>query len=351
MPADHAQNHGAAPAPSYKTINLALQGGGAHGAFTWGVLDRLMSDRRLRIDGLSGTSAGAMNAVLLVDGFIRGGRQGAVDAMGEFWFRVSRSNPLGQGAVAMFGGMVGGGNLDQTPMYSAFDMMTRMFSPYEINPLNINPLRDIVEEMVDFEAIRQRPGLKLYVTATNVRTCKPKMFRAHEMSASAIMASACVPLLFQAVEVDGEHYWDGGYMGNPSIYPLVQECDSRDVLIVQINPLQRDTVPTRARDILNRITELSFNSSMVREMRGFETITHLMDAGKLTANNYNRVNFHMIEADDELPELGVSSKFSTDIGFLRHLHEMGFAAAARWLDAHYETLGQRSSLDVFKRFL
>ena len=333
------------------SISLALQGGGAHGAFTWGVLDRLLKDRRLRIDGISGTSAGAMNAALLVDGFIRGRRKGAIDALAEFWLRVSQANPFKQHPIHSAGKPASGWNLDNTPQYSAFDLVTRLFSPYELNPLDINPLRDLVAEMVDFDAIRKHPGLKLFITASNVRTCKPKVFRAPDMCAAAIMASACVPLLFRAVELDGEHYWDGGYMGNPSIYPLVQECDSHDVLIVQINPLHRDEVPTRARDILNRITELSFNSSLVREMRGFATITNLIESGKLTADIYSCVRFHMIDAEDELPDLGVSSKFNTDFGFLTHLHDLGYDAADRWLDKNFDAIGKKSSLDVFNLFM
>jgi NTE family protein len=334
-----------------KSISLALQGGGSHGAFTWGVLERVLSDRRLRIDGISGTSAGAMNAVLLVHGFIRGGRQGAIDALAEFWFRVSECSPMNQKLMSFFGSAPAGANLDNTPYYSAFDLCTRMFSPYELNPFDINPLRDLVEDMVDFNAIRNREGLKIFVTATNVRSSKPKVFRRGDLSVPAVMASACVPLLFKAVEIDGEHYWDGGYMGNPSIYPLVQECQSSDVVIVQINTLHRNEVPTKARDILNRITELSFNSSLVREMRGFATITSLIDSGKLDSDLYSRVYFHMVGADEQLPDLGVSSKFNTDFAFLKHLHGLGLAAADRWLEENFDSIGKRSSLDVFKLFM
>ena len=285
----------------YRHLNLALQGGGAHGAFTWGVLDRLMGDKRIWIDGLSGTSAGAMNAVVMADGFIKGRRDGARAAVTEFWHRVSKagfSNSIGMGHGQ---GSPSSWNLDNTPFYAMFDMVTRMFSPYELNPTDINPLKEIVEQMVDFEALRAHKELKLFVTATNVRTCKPKVFHTTELTAPMLMASACVPLLFKAVEIDGEYYWDGGYMGNPTIYPLIHECKSHDVVIVQINPLNRPEVPTKARDILNRITELSFNASLVREMRGVATITSLIDTGKLASDIYARVNFHMIEAPDELP--------------------------------------------------
>ena len=333
-----------------RTINLALQGGGAHGAFTWGVLHRLMSDRRIRIDGLSGTSAGAMNAVVMADGFIKGRRQGAIAAIDEFWRRVSRAG-FSQQMMSLWTSHTQGWNIDNTPPYAVFDMVTRLFSPYELNPFDVNPLRDIISDMVDFAALRSHDEIKLFVTATNVKTCKPKVFRTSEMTAKALLAPACVPLLFKAVEIEGEHYWDGGYMGNPSIYPLIHESKTSDVVIVQINPLKRPDVPTKARDILNRITELSFNSSLVREMRGVATLTSLIDSGRLAADQYSRVHFHMIDGHEELPSLGVSSKFNTDIGFLEHLHDLGFAAAETWLDRNFDKIGVSSSLDVFEAFI
>jgi NTE family protein len=334
-----------------RQINLALQGGGSHGAFTWGVLHRLMSDRRIRIEGLSGTSAGAMNAVIFTYGFLTGKRQGAIDILAEFWERVSRSGHKSVSFGRWPSSSKSEWNLDETPMFALMDMVTRMFSPYELNPLNVNPLRDIIDDLVDFELLRSRKEMKLFVTATNVKTSKPKVFRTPELTTQALLASACVPTLFKAVEIDGEFYWDGGYMGNPSIYPLIHECKSNDVLIVQINPLTRDEVPTRARDILNRITELSFNSSLVREMRGFTTITGLIDSGHLSSDLYSRVNFHMIDAEKDLPQLGVSSKFNTDKRFLDYLHDLGFEAAGKWLEDNFDKIGVESSVDVFKTFV
>lgn len=331
-------------------INLALQGGGAHGAFTWGVLHRLMSDRRLRIEGLSGTSAGAMNAVVMADGFIKGRREGAIANIQEFWHRISKAG-FSNKMMSLWTRNANGWNIDNTPPYALFDLVTRLFSPYELNPLDINPLRDIILDMVDFEALRQHEEIKLFVTATNVKTCKPKVFRTKELTAPMLLASACVPLLFKAVEVEGEFYWDGGYMGNPSIYPLIHESKTPDVVIVQINPLKRNEVPTKARDILNRITELSFNSSLVREMRGVATITSLIDSGRLAPEHYAKVNFHMIDAHDDLPSLGVSSKFNTDIGFLEHLHDLGFESAEMWLTENFDKIGVSSTLDVFEAFI
>lgn len=333
-----------------KQLNLALQGGGSHGAFTWGVLERLMGDRRLHIAGLSGTSAGAMNAVVMADGFIRGRREGAIAAIREFWQRVSETGLFNAKTMAAWKMFSGKANLDGAPAYLMFDMITRLFSPYELNPMDYNPLLEIIEDLIDFEELRTHDELKLFVTATNVQTGKPRVFTTSEMTAKVLMASACLPLMFKAVEIDGEHYWDGGYMGNPMIYPLVHECDSKDVMIIQINPLRRDEVPTSARDILNRLNELSFNTSIVREMRGFATITQLIESGQLDNHHYSQVNFHMIEAQDDLATFDASSKFNTDIAFLEDLHQRGWNAAERWLAKNYDAIGVTSSFDVMEVF-
>jgi NTE family protein len=335
---------------SMKHVNLALQGGGSHGAYTWGVLERLMGDRRLHIAGLSGTSAGAMNAVVMADGFIKGRREGAIRSIRAFWERISETGFFNAKTEAIWKGFGSTANLDSTPFYHLLDMCSRMFSPYEMNPMDINPLLEIVEEMIDFEELRKHTELKLFVTATNVRTGKPRVFTTHEMTAKALMASSCLPLVFKAVEIDGEHYWDGGYIGNPSIYPLVHECDSEDVIIIQINPLRRSEVPHTARDILNRLNELSFNTSIVREMRGFATVTQLIESGQLTNHHYAQVNFHMIEAQDDLAHLNASSKFNTDIAFLEDLHQRGWNAADRWLEQNFDMLGVKSTLDVMEVF-
>jgi NTE family protein len=333
-----------------KQVNLALQGGGSHGAFTWGVLERLMSDRRLHIAGLSGTSAGAMNAVVMADGFIKDRRNGAIAAIREFWMRISKTGLFNGDTKLFWNSMDGRSNLAGTPMFQMFDFITRMCSPYELNPLDYNPLLEIIEELIDFEEMRRHDELKLFVTATNVRTGKPRVFTTKEMNAKVLMASACLPLMFKAVEIDGEYYWDGGYMGNPMIYPLVHECESKDVLIIQINPLRRPDVPTTARDILNRLNELSFNTAIVREMRGFATITDLIEKGQLDNNHYTPVNFHMIEAQDYLSDYDASSKFNTDLVFLEDLHKRGWKAAENWLELNFDSLGEKSSFDVWEVF-
>lgn len=337
-----------------KRLNLALQGGGAHGAFTWGVLDRLMRDGRIFIDGISGTSAGAMNGVVFTDGFIKGGREGAIESLRTFWKAVSDRAVMPANFKTSFmpGFMQGDDrwNVDASPAFMMADAFTRMFSPYQTNPLNLNPLREILAEQVDFEALRKRKDIKLFVSATNVRTCKLKVFRTNEMTVDALLASACLPIVFQAVEIDGEPYWDGGYLANPAIGPLIHECVSKDVMIVQVNPMKRPSAPTSAREILNRINEISFNATLIREMNGIATISKLIDEGKLKGTAFHAVNFHMIAAEEEMSHLGASSKFNADWGFLSHLYDLGVSTTDRWLEEHFDHIQVESTLDMMEAY-
>lgn len=336
--------------PGVKHISVALQGGGSHGAFTWGVMHRLMSEPRLYIDGISGTSAGAMNAVVFADGFLKGKRQGAIDGLAEFWHRVSRMSPIPRMFPRGIPGVSEGWAVDNDPSFMLLDFMTRMMAPRQFNPLKLDPLGDLLRELVDFEQLRAHPEVKLFVTASNVRTCKSRIFRTHEITPATLMASACLPLLFEAVEVDGEFYWDGGYLGNPAIYPLIHECDSSDVVLVQINPLNRPDVPVTSRDILNRINEMTFNASLVREMHGFATISQLVESGALNDDRYVAVRFHEISAEAELADMGALSKMNTDPAFLEHLHQMGYEAADRWVSENFERIGWESTFDIMERF-
>ncbi len=337
-----------------RRINLALQGGGSHGAFTWGVLDRLMRDGRIFIDGMSGTSAGAMNAVVFTDGFIKGGRQGAIDSLHTFWKQISERALMTSGVMPWFMPGASGGqnqwNVDDHPAFMMADLWTRMFSPYQANPLDLNPLRDILSEMIDFDALRKRKDIKLFVSATNVRTCKLKVFRTEEMCAEALLASACLPMVFKAVEIDGEQYWDGGYLANPAISPLIHDCVSKDVLIVQINPMNRPDVPTSAREILNRVNEVSFNSTLAREMSGIYTISKLIEEGKLQDTPFHRVNFHMIVAEEEMSQLGAASKSNADWKFLSYLYELGVSTTDKWLAEKVDRIGVESTLDMVKAY-
>jgi|SRR5579883_3441451 len=346
LPHDHGPGR-----PGTKQISLALQGGGSHGAFTWGVLHRLMSDPRLYISGISGTSAGAMNAVVFTDGFVRGKRQGAIDALAAFWGRIADLCRLPRSFMRGFPGFSDEWRVDADPSFILWDFMTRIWSPSQLNPLDMNPLRDVLEDLVDFEGLRRRTDIKLFVNASNVRTCKPRIFRTSELTVDALLASACLPLMFKAVEIEGEHYWDGGYLGNPAIHPLIDECDSSDVVIVQVNPLNRPEVPVTMRDILNRINEMTFNASLVREMQGIATITNLIEGGLLDDERYSAVRFHQIGAEVELAKFGALSKLNTERSFLEHLHELGYETADRWIAENFEHIGWDSSLDVLEKYV
>jgi NTE family protein len=340
------------PREQKKTINVALQGGGAHGAFTWGVLERLAQDHRLFMTGFSGTSAGAMNGVVFVDGFIKGSRQGAIEAMNEFWRRTSAAadvwNPFRQSSLDKY---FGTWNLDGQPHYVFFDLITRLMSPYELNPFNINPLREILAELVDFPALRAREDIRVFVTATNVETNKARVFESREITVDVLMASACLPFMFQAVEVDGQHYWDGGYIGNPAIYPLIHQTDCDDLVIIQVNPINRRGVPRTSREILNRLNEISFNATLMREMRAIATVTKMIDEGIVHDPRYRRLRVHVIEAEAEMADLGASSKLNPDWDFLRYLHDIGYRAANAWLEKHFDELGVRSTVDIFEKYL
>jgi NTE family protein len=336
----------ASPAPAplglRKKINLALQGGGAHGAFTWGVLDYLLEDGRLVIDGLSGTSAGALNAVICVDGLARGGPEEARKRLAGFWQAVSIDGKLPAIQRRIVERVLSFMPLEGSPVRAWLDVMSRYFSPYDLNPLNINPLRDVIERFVDFEAVRNATGVQLFVSATNVLTGRLRIFPRDKITADVVMASAALPLVFQAVTIDGTPYWDGGYMGNPVIFPFFRDSTTEDVLIVQINPVERREVPTSARDIMNRINEITFNSSLL--------VAREIDRGRLPhgfgAGEYRRMNAHRIVLGDGHKAYSASTKLSTDYDFFRMLHASGRRAARHFLEAHFDDIGVRSTFDL-----
>jgi len=333
-----------------KPICIGLQGGGAHGAFSWGVLDRLLEDGRLEIAGISGTSAGAMNAAVLADGLLTDGAVGGRRSLADFWRRVSdagRHGPLQQTPLDR---ALGKGDLDHSPAWLFYDLLSRVVSPYQTNPLNINPLRDIVANLVDFDRISGDDAIKLFLCATNVKSGRIKVFCGEELSLDTVMASACLPHLFKAVEIDGEFYWDGGYMGNPPIYPLIYHTDCADVLLIQINPINIEHVPMNAREIYDRVNTLSFNSSLMREMRAIQFVTDLIDQDRLDPAKYKRMNIHIVDAEDELRELGVSSKINADWKFIDRLFELGRSRADIWLDRHFDQIGVESSIDIRSTF-
>ncbi len=331
-----------------KAINLALQGGGAHGAYTWGVLDRLLEDPRFVVEGISAASAGAMNAAVLAQGLMEGGASGARAALESFWHRVSEAAQAGPLQSTWLGRWLRSWGC--LPVAFALDVATPVFSPYQLNPFNLNPLRDLLMKTIDFDAVRQHSTVKLFISATNVLSGRLKVFETGELSADVLMASACLPFLFRAIEIDGELYWDGGYMGNPAIFPLIYDCESRDVLIIRITPIRRDEVPRTAREILNRINEITFNSSLIREMRAIAFVSGLIDEGVVKRRRLKRMLVHGIDAEPYIARLAYFSKLDPDWHFLLQLRDVGRESAERWIQENFDKLGVESSIDLEAEF-
>ncbi len=333
-----------------KVINLALQGGGAHGAFAWGVIDRLLEEKSIEIEGIVGTSAGAMNAAVTAYGLSIGGNEGAREALRTFWRKVSEASAKGPLKPTPMDKMFAKspGSLEMSPGFMFMDFISRVFSPYQLNPSNANPLRDVISEVVDFDKIHAAKKVKLFICASNVMTGRLRVFDKTDVSVDAVLASACLPFMFQAVVIDGQSYWDGGYMGNPPIYPIIYNCESKDVLIVQLNPINIPEVPTTAQAILDRVNTLSFNSSLMREMRAIHFVTSLIDRGFDDGGRLKRMLLHTVDAEDQLNKLGVSSKLNADWEFLTWLFELGRERGAKFLDEHYDKLNVDSSTDINK---
>jgi len=337
--------------PRRKKINLALQGGGAHGAFTWGVIDHLLEDGRIHIAGVSGTSAGAMNAVMLADGLARGGREEARKRLAEFWRAASIGGDLPGPQRAVLDRMLALMPMDASPVRIMVDTMSRILSPYDLNPLNINPLQGLIDRFVDFDAIHKFKDLDLFISATNVHSGRPRVFKREEINADVVMASAALPFVFRAVEIDGEPYWDGGFTANPAILPLIEANDIDDVLVVQISPQLRDTTPTSARDIAHRVNEITFNASLDSELRAIEYIGRI--AGKRGNKNTSaaaNVKVHRIVLDSTGKKLGSGTGLNADYDFFAVLHRAGRRAARRFLDEHFGDIGHRSTLDLTEDF-
>jgi NTE family protein len=324
-------------------IDLALQGGGSHGAFTWGVLDRLLEEPWLHIAAISGTSAGAMNAAILADGWIEGGAKGAQVALEKYWRRVSAAAAFSPLQRSPLDRLMGRWSLDTSPAYLAMDLMTRLWSPYDV-PWGLNPLRTILAESIDFERLARSPIL-LFITATNVHTGRGRIFRNGEITADVLLASACLPTVFRAVEIDGEAYWDGGYAGNPTITPLIRESDAHDTILIQINPRERSDTPRTANDILNRLNEISFNSPLMKELRMIALLRSVADPGHGEGARWAQMRTHRIMTD-MLAEFGASSKLNAEWAFVAKLHAEGRHSADAFLAAHGEDLGRRSTADL-----
>jgi NTE family protein len=341
------------PAPGAaknKVINLALQGGGSHGAFTWGVLDKILEDGRLDIDGLSATSAGAMNAGVYAYHHMIGGKDGARQGLNDFWKGISREgdktrNPMDEFFESM--------NLGMLSSAAMFETMSRLMSPYEFNPFNLNPLKDVLNASIDFEKLHHCTTTKLRICATNVRTGKIKIFSNGQITPDVLLASACLPSVFQAVEIDGEHYWDGGYMGNPAIYPMFVGMESSDVIIVHVNPIERPDVPKTSPEIMNRLNEISFNSTLMREMRAVKFIRDIMDGDWIKDEHKHKLRYihmHSIRNDVTMAGLPTASKSNTKWSFLTGLRDFGRATAEKWLAENFDHVGKRTTIDLEKDF-
>jgi NTE family protein len=355
--------------PTSPRVNLALQGGGSHGAFTWGVLDTLLDDGRVAFEGISGTSAGAMNAVAMAHGFAQAEgqtplqmRESARASLQQFWDGIvdmgAMGNSISQAQRAPFDILFGGfASLmgKPTPSQMMNDAMTSFWSnsvsPYQSNPLDINPLQQFLESKIDFDRLAAFKTLKVFVVATTVTTGKAEVFSGKRLSAKAVMASACLPAVFQAVEIDGEHYWDGGFSGNPAIHPLIYACDSRDIVLVQINPIKRDKLPTTAGDILDRVNEITFNAALIAEMRAIDFVKRLLAEGKLDPTRYKDVLMHRIDGGEILEGFHASTKSATDAKLIHTLRDLGKDCARQWLAQKFASLGVACSVNIARDYL
>jgi len=322
-------------------INLALQGGGAHGAFTWGVLDALLQDPCLQFDGLSGSSAGAMNAVVLADGWLKGGREGARQGLADFWNELGRQMPWGLLTRRE------GDTITLAPASRLLASWAGYFSPSQLNPFDLNPLRDLLNRQIDFEQLRTHSPFKLFVGTTQVSTGKLRLFREHELT-------ACLPKIHRTVEIDGEPYWDGGYSANPAVFPLAYDCESRDILLVLLNPLRREGTPHTVEEIESRIVELAFSANFMREMRMFAHAAEFSGSALWPKGRLERrlqaLRFHMIDASQLDSLLRTDTKLLAHGPFFDLLQQQGRTCAEQWLAKEYHAVGRRSSIDVKQLF-
>ncbi len=329
-----------------RKLNLALQGGGAHGAFTWGIVDRLLEDGRFEIEGISGTSAGAMNAVCVAEGLHRGGTEEAREKLKAFWDAVADHGQFSPLRISPVNAWLGNWSMDGSPALAALEVMSTLFSPYDFNPLDINPLRLIVDEQIDFSHVQACRAVTLFIAATNVWNGKVRVFSNAEIDCNAVMASSCLPYLFKAVEIGGVPYWDGGYMGNPVLYPFFYQTQTEDILLVQINPVERMETPKTARQINDRVNEITFNASLLRELRAIRFVKKLIAEGRVDRDHYKDIRMHRIAAPPELVALSASSKLNAEPGFLRHLHDLGVECADEWLKGEAAKVGKEPGLDL-----
>ena len=347
--------------PSVRRVNLALQGGGSHGAFTWGVLDALLLDERIQIDGISGASAGAVNAVALAHGFATAGQEGsekpaareaARACLAKIWQGIAAMGSPGSMAENISKMLLGNWSSEKVGANFFGNTVNQWMSPYQSNPLDINPLRKLLQDEIDFPAIARLLAPKVFVSATHVTTGRAEIFSGKRLTLQAVMASTCLPTLFQAVEIDGQPYWDGGFSSNPALLPLIDQCESRDIIVVQINPLHRPDTPQTPHDIMDRVNELTFNASLLAQMRAIDFINRLLADGRLQEGaKYKSLLLHRIDGGEALEDLPSSSKMSADTAMIEKLFEMGQGAAKRWLRRHFEALGQQGTVNIRRDYI
>lgn len=327
-------------------LNLALQGGGSHGAFTWGVLDRLLKEDALEIVGVSGTSAGGINGALLVYGLLAGGDAKARDVLAKFWRTNSAISSLSPLQPTLLDQLSSSGNMDFNPFYHFLRQLTFLFTPEQLNPYNLNLLRHILNHCIDFEVFQGSNETKLFLSATNAKTSRIKVFSNNEITVDSVLASSCIPSMFKPVEIDGEYYWDGGYLGNPVLFPLFDHTDCNDVLIVQIDPTHYPDLPHTASEILDRATTMSFNSNLIREMRAVHFINKMVDTELYTHRKVKKINLHRIHTGDITSSLNSSSKANTSMQFLSYLHDCGYQLTDKWILENLDSVGQKSTFNI-----
>jgi NTE family protein len=337
-----------------KLITLALQGGGAHGAFTWGVLDRLLEDPRIDIEGISGASAGAVNAVVLAHGLTAGGRDGARQALKDFWDSIANAASFNLKSENAAVSPDLNAHSELHAAYKPMLSMLRFFSPYQLNPFDINPLRDILARQIDFERLRAECPTRLFIATTHVGSGTLKLFRTKQLTLDVLLASACLPLMHRAVEIDGEAYWDGGLTANPPLLPLVHKCTARDIMVVLLHPHPLEKTPVSADDISHRLTEMGFSSTFFTELQGLMLAQREAKRGWFSLGRLERrlrqINMHVIESQDLMSQLGKHSKLNTHPAFISGLHEEGRMHARAWLRRNFRQIGVRSSFRPARLF-
>jgi NTE family protein len=336
--------------PPKKKIALALQGGGAHGAFTWGVLDKLLESELFEIEGISGTSAGGMNAVALIQGMMENGIEGARDTLGSFWNEISELNYLSPYQMSFMDHINKEYNFSSSPVYHVMSMMQSFLSPYQSNPLDLNLLRNLVDKFFNFEKLSKYKAIKLFLCATHIKSGKLRIFNLHDISLNVMLASSCLPSLFKAIEIDGEHYWDGGFVGNPAIYPLIYECKTKDLVVIQLTPTHRNELPFTSQEIMDRHKEITYNACLMREMRSIILITDMINKGIIKDDKVKKLNMHLIKNEEVFQKLDITSAFNTSRQFLFELYNKGYKTAADWIKENYDKIGVQSTAELKKDF-